>query len=362
MTPIWPFAPCITLLWATWYSGGITLSRAPIWVVYALRFVLLEPLRLVERLVFGRAIRRQEPEQQPIFVLGHWRSGTSFLQELLALAPRFTTSTIYRSLFSDVFLLTERWLKPVLNRLCRITRLQFSIQRIPMNLDAPAEADRGLCCLGSRYSYTWGHVFPTSFGHWLQKLVFSPSPTAVAGWLDAIDHFQRKLSLASGGERVVLKSPGNTARLQLLAERYPQAQFIYIHREPEAVFHSNRYLWEVVLREHGVQTLGPDQVDTMIIEQYRALLQAYQSQRSTLPEARLVEVAYADLRDDPVGTLRSVYGQLGRGRVPAQEISDFVRTAGAYKAQTYATSPALQARLQREWGKVNPAISSPTER
>jgi hypothetical protein len=323
--------------------------------IYALRFVLLEPLRLLERVAFDRAIRQHEPAQQPIFVLGHWRSGTSFLQTLLYLDPRFTTSTIYRSLFSDVFLLTERWLKPMLNRMCQIARLEFAIQRIPMNLDTPAEADLGLCCLASRFSYTWGHVFPTAFGHWLQKLVFSPSPAAVAGWLDAIDHFQRKLSLAAGGKRVVLKSPGDTARLQLLAERYPQAQFIYIHREPEAVFHSNRYLWEVVLRDNSLQTLGPDQVDTMIIEQHRALLTAYQDQRGALPEARLVDVAYADLRDDPVGTLSLIYGQLGLGRVPAQEIRDFVQTAGTYKAQTYITSPALRARLQREWGKGDAA-------
>ena len=318
--------------------------------LYALRFVLLEPLRLLERAVFDRAIRRQEPEQQPIFVLGHWRSGTSFLQTLLYLDPRFTTSTIYRSLFSDVFLLTEPWLKPMLNHLSRITRLQFSIQRIPMNLDTPAEADLGLCCLGSRSSYTWGHMFPARFGHWLQTLVFSPNPTAIAGWLDAIDYFHRKLSLASGGKRVVLKSPGDTARLQLLAERYPKARFIYIHREPEAVFHSNRYLWEVVLRENSLQTLDSDQVDTMIIEQYRALLTAYQDQRAALPKARLVEVAYADLRDDPVGTLSAVYAQLELGCVPTQVLSDYVNTTGAYSAQTYTTSPALQARLQREWG------------
>ena len=343
------------MLWAAWHSGGIALRRAPILALYALRFVLLEPLRLLERFAFDHAIRRHEPEQQPIFVLGHWRSGTSFLQTLLFLDPRFTTSTIYRSLFSDVFLLTERWLKPMLNRLCRITRLQFSIQRIPLNLDTPAEADLGLCCLGSRYSYTWGHVFPARFGHWLQKLVFSPSPRAIAGWLEATDYFHRKLSLASGGKRVVLKSPGDTARLQLLAERYPEARFIYIHREPEEVFHSNRYLWEVVLKEHGLQVLDRDQVDSMIIENYRSLLKCYQVQRDALPGKRLVEVAYAELRDDPVGTLSSVYAQLGLGGVPTQAISDFVQTTGAYNAQAYTTSPALLARLQREWGKSDPA-------
>ncbi len=84
------------------------------WLDYLLRFTLFEPIRLAERLLYDRAIQRHEFSAPPVFVLGHWRSGTSYLQTLLYLDPQFTTSTIYRSLFSDGFVLTERWLKLVM--------------------------------------------------------------------------------------------------------------------------------------------------------------------------------------------------------------------------------------------------------
>ncbi len=346
MVPRWPFAPLLALLWAARRSGGISLRRIPLWCVYVLRHLLLEPLRLLERVLYDRAIEGHEAADEPVFILGHWRTGTSHLQTLLYLDPQLTTSTIFRSILPDVFLLTERWLAPVLNRLARLTRARFSIQRIPMNVNTPAEGDLALCSLGSRFSYTWGHLFPRSFGQWMQARVLAPSPEATSGWLDAIDWLQRKLSLAADGRRVVLKSPGDTARLQALAARFPRAKFIYLHRDPIEVFHSNRYLWGVVLKEHAVQTLEPEQVDAAIIEHYGQIVGAYTRQRSAVAPERLVEVRYEDLRDEPVATLEHIYAHLDLGEVPAQAVLDFVNNRGAYTPQRYVTPPELRARLE----------------
>ena len=349
----WPFAPLFVLLSMTWTNGGVSLRRVPMWLLYLLRFIVLEPIRLAERLVYDRAIRSHEFVTPPLFVLGHWRSGTSYLQTLLTIDPQYTTSTIYRSLFSDAFYLTERWLKPLLSACCRLLGVQYAIQRTALDLDIPAEGDLGLCCLSSRFSYTWGHVFPSRFSQWMERQVLSPTEEALAGWLDAYDYFLRKLSYGSGGKGVVVKSPGDTARLSVLAERYPEAKFIYIHRRQEDVFHSNRYLWEVILKEHGLQSLDGEQVDTLIIEHYAALLSRYEEQRERLPPDRLVEVGYADLRDRPLPVLSHIYAQLGLGDVPQDEVQAFAEHTAEYKAQSYVTSPAIQARLSKAWGALN---------
>ena len=49
----------------------------------------------VQRLWYGRRIDAT-PIQPPLFIIGHWRSGTTFLHELMVLDDRFTYPTTYQ--------------------------------------------------------------------------------------------------------------------------------------------------------------------------------------------------------------------------------------------------------------------------
>src|SRR5210317_1805419 len=53
-------------------------------------------LRGVESLCFDRRVRQVELESQPVFILGHWRSGTTLLHELLAADPSHMAPTTYQ--------------------------------------------------------------------------------------------------------------------------------------------------------------------------------------------------------------------------------------------------------------------------
>ena len=112
------------------------------------------------------------------------------------------------------------------------------------------------------------------------------------------------------------------------------------------MFHSNRYLWQVILKDHGVQALTHEAVDEQIIENYAALIGRYQAQREALPADRLVEMAYSDLRNDPVGTLSKVYAQLGLGAAPVEAITQYQQQRPTYQTQRYETSPELAERLR----------------
>src|SRR5688572_29893138 len=65
----------------------------------------------VERLAFGRRVARQTVSD-PLFVLGHWRTGTTLLHDLLALDPKNACPTTYQCCAPHHFLLTERALPP----------------------------------------------------------------------------------------------------------------------------------------------------------------------------------------------------------------------------------------------------------
>ncbi len=357
-----PFSPLARLLGMLKSNGGVDARRLPMLVAYLARYSLLEPLRLFERARIDDAVRRHNLDHHPLFILGYWRCGTTYLQGLLRLDPNLATSTLFRSLFSDVFYSTESWLKPALNVVCKALRLQYGIQRSALDWDLPAETDVALCSSFSPHSYTWGHVFPKAFRKWGQRLIWRPDAQAVDAWLEDQDYYLRKLSLANGGKRLVIKSPGDTARVAHLARKYPQARFVYIHRDPIAVFHSNRYLWSVIQREVSLNGISEEQCTDLIIESYKQILSAYLEQRASIPASQLIEIRYEALRDNPADTLRQIYRTLDLGEVPHQALSTFVKSNATYKPQRYPLDPALEARLREEWAfalDAWPSVANP---
>lgn len=73
----------------------------------------------IEHLIYGGRIARTPVTEPPIFILGHWRSGTTMLHNLMTLNPRFTFLNLYECLFPGHFLLTQKinaplteWLLP----------------------------------------------------------------------------------------------------------------------------------------------------------------------------------------------------------------------------------------------------------
>src|SRR5262245_40534931 len=79
-------------------------------------------LRWLQTLWYGRRIARTEIREAPLFIIGHWRTGTTFLHELLILDERHTYPNYYECLEPNHFLLTEgfmtRWMGFLMPR-CR---------------------------------------------------------------------------------------------------------------------------------------------------------------------------------------------------------------------------------------------------
>lgn len=344
-----PFYPVFFLLIAAVKNGGISLSRLHIFLIYLLRYTLLEPFRLIQVYWFYGKIRRHEITEDPIFVLGHWRSGTSHLQNLMVQGGDKTTSTIFTGLFADNYLVTGFWLKGVLNFIIKTLNAQYSIQRVPMHLDIPVELDSSLCAMVSPNCYTWGQVFPIRFEKWIDKMVLFDKEQAAGQWISDYDFMIKKLSYHSGGKRVVVKTPGDTARMLKLYQKYPNARFIYIHRDPIAVYHSNLYLWSVIQKENSVQKLSDNQINTLIIKTYQKLLSAYLKQRAFIPSSQLVEVHFEDLQKSPLATVKHIYSTLNLGPIPEKALAELIETNKSYKVKKYNTAPDLEATIKSQW-------------
>src|SRR5690242_20400876 len=87
---------------------AVGLPYAYIAVVITLVSACHTVLRLVQDVLFSDAVRRTPIRESPLFILGHWRTGTTLLHELLILDERHSFPTTYECLEPNHFLLTEK--------------------------------------------------------------------------------------------------------------------------------------------------------------------------------------------------------------------------------------------------------------
>jgi hypothetical protein len=248
----------------------------------------------------------------PLFVLGHWRSGTSFLHKLLTLDPEAAFPTTFECVFPDGFLVAEPALWWALSPFLPKTR---PMDAIPMGSAEPFEDEFALVKLGLLSPYAalaFPRHGPPAFSSFdVSELPESDRRTWEAGFL----WFMRRLQLAHPGRRLVLKSPPHTARIAALLKLFPEARFVHIARNPYEIDPSTLRLWKILNSRLGLQNPANDDgwLPEHVLATLPRLYAAYERDRPLIPAGHLVEIRYEELVTDPKAALESIYARLGLG-------------------------------------------------
>ena len=331
---------------------------------------------LIERIVHGRELdrlksatakrpenRRAEsesgrPEPSPVFILGHYRSGTTHLQNLFATDPRLAHPNSYQATFPRTFLTTE-WLGARIGG--HLTMRKRPHDDVRLDLQVPTEDELALCA-DTFLSPHMGWHFPTLEQRYRRYLTFrDASSSERARWVASLRAFAAKLAFKYG-RRIVFKSPCHTARVPLLLEAFPEARFVHIHRHPLEVFLSTRNMELKVapLFQYQVAQLGGTEeleaaaeLDERILWRYRAMYEAFFEDRHLIREGRIVDLAYHELSSDPVGTMAKIYESLDLPSLNDIEprLRRYLDSLAGYQKNVYGPLPATTRQLVREqWG------------
>jgi hypothetical protein len=303
----------------------------------------------IEQARFGLQIEAARVEA-PLFILGHFRSGTTHLHNLLALDPQFGAPTLFQVFNPHTFLGTERWAAPLTNSLIAQRRFQ---DEMAQGAGLPCEDEFALCAMTGLSTYMrWN--FPGDSVDYDRYLTFQGVPDEeLTRWKLALTTFLKKLTVRFS-RPLVLKSPPHTARIRLLLELFPDARFVNIHRNPYDVFRSERHTFRVVqplyhLREGPVPD-GDDEVMSL----YTNIHDAYFEQRSLIPEGRLCDVAFEDLSREPVTVVGSIYESLGLTGFEElrPRLARYLASIAGYRKNRYEGLPEpLRRRIAQDWGR-----------
>ena len=296
-------------------NGGISVQKLKNTFPWILKTIVFEPIRWLELALFNRKISRHRLEKDPLFILGFYRSGTSYLHECFTQDDRLGYHNNFQMVLPEIMLSTEKMLLPVFEFVSRLFNLKDSVHRVPLSFRFPGEEDATMTTYLDPMGAQWGYFFPKMMEEQFQKFVLFENLTdsEFCTWKESFSYLINKISIANNNKQLVLKSPPNTARIRLLLSLYPKAKFIFIHRNPYQVYASNKRFWEVVQKVFALQGTKEVNVNEIILKTYSKIMQRYLDEKDSVPKGQLTELAYDHFIQDPVDSLKKAYSDLNLG-------------------------------------------------
>jgi hypothetical protein len=309
-------------------------------------------LTRIQHASFAEKIRSAVPAP-PLFLLGFWRSGTTFLHELFCCDPRFGFASTYACLNTAHFLLTEQWMRqrPIKTALRPMDSMRYSWA-------SPQEDEFALLNLGAPSAYE-ALIFPSLMRdpRLLLDLRRRPS-TELTRWEAALRYFIRLLTVqqenAKQAKAIVLKSPTHGFRLPILPSMFPRARYVVIDRNHYEVFASNLKLWLTLLDMYSVESISPEEVENFILTAYVLHEEAIAEGFRLVDSNRIARVRYEELVADPVREMARLYGDLELIDFEAvrSPLERYLASVAGYTRNRLQLTAAQKEHVSSAWGEI----------
>lgn len=291
---------------------------------------LLQNLSLRLQLIEYRKTRAEVSQQtvsRPLFILGLPRTGTTILHELLAQDPAHRTPASWE---------TERPLPPAQAqthesdpRIAEIDQQFAQLEQLAPELKSihamgaalPQECLSLLAPAFASELYSTSYHMP-SYRRWL----LDHSLSHAYEWHHAM---LQHLQVDFRAERWVLKAPVHLPYLTTIVQQYPDAAFVWTHRDPMEVIGSVSSL-VCTLRSAFSDHIDPMATGQEEAQYFSDVIQMGLEQRQAMQDeqARFFDLGFKDLLTNPLEAIASMYAHFGF------ELSEEARTRMAdYLAQ-----------------------------
>lgn len=312
----------------TWrWLAGITWTprRTLIVIAYFIVVPIVELIvwagLLLDRLFFPGY--RAQPVDTPLFIVGNFRSGTTFLHRLLAAdRRRFTTMQMWEILFAPsitqrrifgAFAALDRALGRPIPRLLRWIETRWSNSNVMHEVSLTQPEEDEYLCLHAWSALTIGLSSglleeARPYVRFDRDLSATDRDRIMRFYADCV---RRHLwAHGTGGSQYLAKNPAACPKLDSLCEQFPDARFVYLVRNPLEAIPSfvsmMKFSWDVVGVRQEDAILNQFIID-MAGHWYRYPLERL----ARMPEDRYQLVVYDELVREPERVVRAIYTKFG---------------------------------------------------
>ena len=276
-----------------WYAMGLATITAP--------------MRIIERILYHRKIKKTEIKTDPVFVIGHYRTGTTYLMTLLAMDKDRGYVSNLEGYAPHFFLSFPKITKALIDMSLPDIR---PMDNVPMGAEEPTEEEYSIGAM-SKYGYYNGFIFPRNFDQYTRYLNFEGLPKDLEKWKKVYYYFVQKMTLKYEGRQMIFKNPTNSYRIPHILEMFPNAKFIHTYRNPYEVYPSTYKFFDEVFAIYTLQTWDDEKMKLDILRNYKSLYEHLERDIKLIPEGNIVHLKYEEFIEEPMKHIDRIYSELG---------------------------------------------------
>ncbi|MCK9617250.1 MAG: sulfotransferase [Lentimicrobiaceae bacterium] len=291
---------------------------------------------VIEKKRYGKHIAASPLPDNPIIIVGHWRTGSTWLHQLLSLDPSLVTPTLFQAALPRSFFSARLYFAPV---------MRFSIHKkrpmdnVKLGIDEPMEDEYALLRLCG-FSPLEGLIFPQDTSYFLNDFPGFLPEQNISEWEKALNYFCRKLTF-NNKQTLLLKNPFHSLRIQFLSEIFPKARFVHIYRSPYAVVPSTLNMWETVGQQNRMKCNHTPISMREVADMYQHLLTFIEQALNNIPLQRQYSIRYENLEKQPENTIRDMYRHFGMdfSDVFCKNIQQFLQENTNFNKNIFTPTP-----------------------
>lgn len=311
--------------------------------------LLTYPFVLIEELFSHFFINKRKIEKPPLFILGFWRSGTTYLQNLLCEDKQFGFLNTVTS-YSNNCCIT---LKPIVTAFMKKYSADFRfMDAMESKVNSPCEEE---FAVANRTTKSLVHmaVFPENFELY-QKFTFTKNlnDKEIKKWKKDYEKVIKKVYFINKEKPLILKSPDNTCHTKELAEMFPTSKFVYIYRNPYKVICSFKHTITKMIEHFSLQEMPTEEkIEDFVIDLYKQTMAQYKQDKETFKD-RLIEIKYEDFVKAPMKYLQEIYTKFEIQGFEEEKFEELLNRQKNYKTNHYEISERLKRKIQSELKSV----------
>ncbi len=329
-------------------NGGFDLRFFSRSMFITISSIFFSIFRFLFKILYGKKIKNYKIERSPVFIVGHWRSGTTYLHELLCEDPQFCYVSLWHTLLPNCYPLLE----PMKNFMAKFLPNKRPMDNVKVEIDGPYEEEAGIAVI-SPWSFFHGLHFPKNAEEQYVKSIHYTglSKEEKEKWDKSYYQFIKTVSYTNNGKRLLLKDPAHTARIPTLLKLFPDAKFIHIRRNPYKVYLSTVKMRNNVLEKLALQDRDKEVIEKQVIANYKRLMNAFFEQKDLIPDKNYVEISYEDLIKDPIKQVRKIYLKLNIAGLEKglPRMYKYLENKKEYKVNVYKIDEKILKHIEKNW-------------